>query len=126
MARSKKTQRSTLWTILLAVACLCAFLCFIPTAKAEKPDDVVLGIDLGTTYSCVACVFRDLPCARSYSQSGSRNGQVEIIAIEQGNRITPSFVAFTPTGERLVGDSAKNQAPQNPFSVRSLSTHRPC
>ena len=58
----------------------------------------IIGIDLGTTYSCVAV---------------SRGGQVDIIPNEIGNRITPSYVAFTETGERLVGDAAKNQAPQN-------------
>ena len=45
------------------------------------------------------------------------NGRVEIIANEQGNRITPSYVAFTDSNERLVGDSAKNQAPGNPFNT---------
>lgn len=59
----------------------------------------IIGIDLGTTYSCVAI---------------SRAGQVDIIPNEIGNRITPSYVAFTATGDRLVGDAAKNQAPDNP------------
>ena len=57
-----------------------------------------MGIDLGTTYSCVAIW---------------QNDRVEIIANDQGNRTTPSWVAFTDT-ERLVGDAAKNQAAMNP------------
>jgi L1 cell adhesion molecule like protein len=68
-----------------------------------------VGLDLGTTYSCISVY---------------RGGQVEIIANDQGNRTTPSWVAFTQDGQILVGEAAKNQASSNPkntiFDVKRL------
>lgn len=79
----------------------------IPTDK-QLTDDVVIGIDLGTTYSCVSIW---------------RNGKAEIITNDQGKRTTPSLVAFTQH-ERLVGNLAKNQIESNPkntvYNVKRL------
>merc|ERR1719182_1025092 len=74
----------------------------------KKIDGPVIGIDLGTTYSCVGIY---------------KNGRVEIIPNDQGNRITPSYVSFTDE-ERLIGEAAKNQATIQPtqtlFDVKRL------
>jgi len=68
----------------------------------------VIGIDLGTTYSCVGIM---------------KGGKVEILVNDQGNRITPSWVAWNDE-ERLVGDAAKNQFASNPhrtvFDIKRL------
>ena len=55
----------------------------------------------------------------SFSVGVFKNGRVEIIANDQGNRITPSYVAFTAEGERLIGDAAKNQLTTNPENTVS-------
>ncbi|KPA85385.1 putative glucose-regulated protein 78 [Leptomonas pyrrhocoris] len=88
--------------LLLLAVCLVAALLIVSAAAAPdgsgKVEPPCIGVDLGTTYS-VAGVWQ--------------KGEVHIITNEMGNRITPSVVAFTET-ERLVGDGAKNQLPQNP------------
>merc|ERR1711871_567595 len=98
----------------VAAAAMLVFSAAISVTAQDDDDDEedmgdVIGIDLGTTYSCVGVY---------------KAGQVEIIANDQGNRITPSYVAWTDEGECLIGDAAKNQATINPsntvFDVKRL------
>lgn len=73
-----------------------------PKRGSKDEGGPCIGIDLGTTYSCVGVW---------------QNGRCEICPNDQGNRITPSYVAFLKDGSRLVGDAAKNQAAQNPSNT---------
>jgi len=88
------------WIALLACSLLNGVLAASSAGNEESGPKNMIGIDLGTTYSCVGVW---------------KNDRVEIVANDQGNYITPSWVAFPKNGDaRLVGDAAKNQAPMNP------------
>ncbi|KAJ5820501.1 glucose-regulated protein [Penicillium riverlandense] len=101
------------WTTVFYFLVLIVPLAFFGTpTNAEVVEEEnwgsIIGIDLGTTYSSVGVM---------------QNGTVEILVNDQGNRLTPSYVAFTEK-ERLIGDAAKNQYAANPhrtiFDIRRL------
>ncbi|KAK3300255.1 glucose-regulated protein [Chaetomium fimeti] len=88
----------------------CGVKSFWDRSGSSRPArEPIIGIDLGTTYSCVGVIKGD---------------RVDILVNDQGNRITPSYVAFAENGERLIGDAAKNQYANNPtntiFDIKRL------
>jgi len=104
LSRESLYQSSSLWISLQTDTTIHGGASISDSSKDNIISSPCIGIDLGTTYSCVA-----VWC----------NNCVKIRPNDQGNRITPSYVAFLQdgTGQQLVGDAAKNQWAQNPMGM---------
>lgn len=108
-------RRNIYTCLMLVLMALCLFTSYVRGDEgADKSErGYIVGIDLGTTYSCVGVWKSD---------------RVQIIPNDQGNRILPSYVAFSESGKRLIGDAAKNQASLNPrntiYDVKRLIGRR--
>lgn len=87
--------------------------------KRLLPKSIFTGetMNCGSVALFVLCTVLNLFCSVYFSVGVFKGGRVEIIANDQGNRITPSYVAFTAEGERLIGDAAKNQLTSNPANT---------
>ncbi|KAF6999389.1 hypothetical protein CFC21_015425 [Triticum aestivum] len=99
MARRAVEALLVIWFLLLPLTAS-SFLVTESRRRSGETGDEVLGIALGATHSCIATVHPD--------------GSIKIVPDDQGNRVTPAWVAFTDDGQRLVGEAARDQYAANP------------